>query len=65
MSKETPWSLIRNAVLRIHDSQSKMNDALIQDLESLRNRVYDLEAYVQLVEARRQAELDGKDNAEV
>jgi hypothetical protein len=46
------------------ESQEKVNEALISDLEALRDAVIRLEQYMELVEQRRKSELKkkGKEN---
>lgn len=51
------------AVLSLNKSQQKLNKAFIADLEILRKEISQLQAYVQLVEARRKRELEEKKNA--
>lgn len=50
------------AVIAITQSHQKVHTAIIADLETLEQRIRTLESYVQLLEERRDAELEHKVN---
>jgi hypothetical protein len=60
--KEKKKSELSELVIEIVESQQKINNALIADLELLRNHIVRIESYLRIVEARREVELlKGKD----
>lgn len=51
---------IIDAVIAITKSQRKVQSAIIEDLVNIEQRIKVLENHVAIIEARRQAELEGK-----
>jgi hypothetical protein len=51
---------IIDAVIAITKSQRKVQSAIIEDLVNIEQRIVVLEKHLRMVEARRQAELEGK-----
>lgn len=51
---------IIDAVIAITQSQRKVQNAIIEDLVNIEQRIEVLENHVRIIEARRQAELEGK-----
>jgi len=51
---------LEDLLVKALQSQTRMNDALVSDLESLQSRLEKVEQYLEIVEARRDAELNQK-----
>lgn len=59
--KKSESADLLDILVKLTESQQRMNKALVSDMETLRNSVIKMERYLKLVEARREAELREKE----